>query len=216
MSNPATHKVVSGDTLSGLAKKYGTTVNELKSLNGLKSDLIKVGQILKLPVSKSETLSTIGNVNNKTSTDNSFVEILISDSRLVSRGSQFGHVAIDIDGTVYGRAVTAWDIDTRSNYLHRQQVKMNRDTWGYTLKISIDEKRKILSEIKRLHAENAKYNLLDNSCSSALVRAFAVTNILIVDPRWSMGAVLSPTDIMNALNKSALVIKKTTYPKSKP
>ncbi|ASK28465.1 hypothetical protein BG910_05365 [Neisseria chenwenguii] len=29
----------------GFGKKYGTTVTELKSLNNLKSDLIKVGQI---------------------------------------------------------------------------------------------------------------------------------------------------------------------------
>lgn len=48
MSKPTTHKVVSGDTLSALAKKYGTTVKELKDINGLKSDLIKVGQTLKL------------------------------------------------------------------------------------------------------------------------------------------------------------------------
>lgn len=40
---PVTHKVVSGDTLSGIAKKYGTTVEKIKSLNGLKSDLIKAG-----------------------------------------------------------------------------------------------------------------------------------------------------------------------------
>ena len=48
MSKPTTHKVVSGDTLSALAKRYGTTVKELKDINGLKSDLIKVGQTLKL------------------------------------------------------------------------------------------------------------------------------------------------------------------------
>lgn len=49
----STHKVVSGDTLYSLAKKYRTTVNELKSLNGLKSDLIKIGQTLKLPIAKN-------------------------------------------------------------------------------------------------------------------------------------------------------------------
>ena len=49
MSNP-THKVVSGDTLYSLAKKYKTTVDELKKLNGLTSDTIKLGAVLKLPV----------------------------------------------------------------------------------------------------------------------------------------------------------------------
>ncbi|MDO4907063.1 LysM peptidoglycan-binding domain-containing protein [Neisseria sp.] len=52
-----THKVVSGDTLSALAKKYGTTVAGLKSLNGLKSDLIKVGQVLKVSVSAHTVVS---------------------------------------------------------------------------------------------------------------------------------------------------------------
>ena len=43
------HKVVSGDTLSGIASKYGTTVQKLVSLNKLKSaNQIKVGQVIKL------------------------------------------------------------------------------------------------------------------------------------------------------------------------
>lgn len=43
-----THKVVSGDTLFSLAKKYGLTVSELKAINHLTTDIIKTGQILKL------------------------------------------------------------------------------------------------------------------------------------------------------------------------
>jgi LysM repeat protein len=44
-----TYKVKQGDTLSGIAKKYGTTVAKLKTKNGLKSDMIKIGQTLKIP-----------------------------------------------------------------------------------------------------------------------------------------------------------------------
>lgn len=47
-SATATHKVVKGDTLSKIGKKYGMTVKELKSLNKLKTDLIKIGQKLKV------------------------------------------------------------------------------------------------------------------------------------------------------------------------
>ena len=43
-----TYKVKSGDSLSNIAIKYNTTVSKLKSLNGLKSDLIRVGQTLKI------------------------------------------------------------------------------------------------------------------------------------------------------------------------
>lgn len=42
-------KVVKGDTLWGIAQKHGTTVDAIKKANALKSDVIKVGQTLKLP-----------------------------------------------------------------------------------------------------------------------------------------------------------------------
>lgn len=43
------YTVKSGDTLSGIARKYHTTVSKLKSRNGLNSDVIHVGQVLKIP-----------------------------------------------------------------------------------------------------------------------------------------------------------------------
>ena len=43
-----THTVVSGDTLWNIASRYGTTVTELRSLNGLTSDQIRLGQVLKI------------------------------------------------------------------------------------------------------------------------------------------------------------------------
>jgi len=48
--SPRTHKVRSGETLSGIAGRYGTSPSRLASLNGLsKRNLIRVGQVLKLP-----------------------------------------------------------------------------------------------------------------------------------------------------------------------
>lgn len=45
-----THVVKSGDTLSSIADAYGTTVDKLVSVNGIKNkNLIHVGQIIKLP-----------------------------------------------------------------------------------------------------------------------------------------------------------------------
>jgi N-acetylmuramoyl-L-alanine amidase/LysM repeat protein len=41
-----THKVVSGDTLWGLSREYNVSVAKLKSMNGLKSDVIGVGDVL--------------------------------------------------------------------------------------------------------------------------------------------------------------------------
>lgn len=41
--------VQSGDTLSVIAKAAGTTVSRLKQINGLSSDIIRIGQKLRLP-----------------------------------------------------------------------------------------------------------------------------------------------------------------------
>lgn len=43
-----THEVVPGDTLGELAKKYGTTVDLIKKSNNLGSDVIRVGQKLRV------------------------------------------------------------------------------------------------------------------------------------------------------------------------
>lgn len=44
-----------GDTLYSIANKYNTTVNEIKNLNNLNSNLLTVGQTLKLPKSENNT-----------------------------------------------------------------------------------------------------------------------------------------------------------------
>lgn len=43
------HKVASGDTLYSLSRRYGSSVAEIKRINGLSSDTIRVGQSLRLP-----------------------------------------------------------------------------------------------------------------------------------------------------------------------
>ena len=44
-----TYKVVSGDTLYSIANKLDTTVSELKQINNLSTNSLKIGQILKIP-----------------------------------------------------------------------------------------------------------------------------------------------------------------------
>ena len=43
------YTVRSGDTLWVLAQRYGTTVDAIKSLNGLTSNILNIGQVLKIP-----------------------------------------------------------------------------------------------------------------------------------------------------------------------
>ena len=43
------HKVKSGESLSVLAKRYNISMSKLKSINNLKSNVLKIGQTLKIP-----------------------------------------------------------------------------------------------------------------------------------------------------------------------
>lgn len=67
MATNKTHTVVKGDTLSAIAKKYGTTVNYLAKLNNIANvNLIYVGQVLKI----SETVTVTTSKPNTTSNAN--------------------------------------------------------------------------------------------------------------------------------------------------
>ena len=67
------YTVVAGDTLSGIAVKNGTTVTAIKNANNLTSDMIYIGQVLKVPtnvvvhtVASGETLYGIAKRYNTT------------------------------------------------------------------------------------------------------------------------------------------------------
>ncbi len=47
------YTVKAGDSLWLISRRYGTTVEALKRLNGLTSDLLNIGQVLKIPVSQN-------------------------------------------------------------------------------------------------------------------------------------------------------------------
>lgn len=70
-AEPTTYTVKKGDTLSKIAKEYGTTVNELVKLNGIKDpNLIRVGQVLKITGKVSEKyIVTCGLLNIRKNAD---------------------------------------------------------------------------------------------------------------------------------------------------
>ena len=44
-----TYKVKKGDTLLTIARQFGTTAANIKTLNGLTSSTLKIGQVMKIP-----------------------------------------------------------------------------------------------------------------------------------------------------------------------
>ncbi len=53
-----TYKVKSGDYLARIAANHGTTVKAVRSANNLRSDLIRIGQTLKIPSSSGQASSS--------------------------------------------------------------------------------------------------------------------------------------------------------------
>lgn len=75
MTDEETYIVKSGDTIYSIARTYNTTIDEIKSLNNLTSNLVSVGQSLKIPsqnittsyiIEKGDTLYSIANKFNTT------------------------------------------------------------------------------------------------------------------------------------------------------
>ena len=57
-NNYTSYTVVSGDTLYSIAKRFNTSVDKIKSLNNLTSNVLSIGQILKIPTSISNNYTS--------------------------------------------------------------------------------------------------------------------------------------------------------------
>lgn len=82
-ASASTYVVKKGDTLGQIAQKYNTTVNELKSLNNLSSDLILINQKLSIADSSKSTSSnttTSNQSSTKTSTAAKTYKVVSGDS----------------------------------------------------------------------------------------------------------------------------------------
>ena len=91
------HKVQRGETLSGIATKYRVTVSDIKRWNNLKSNMIYVGQKLKIysstPPSKTSSVTST-NTTNQTSSSSAktqnIVHVVKSGETLSGIASKYG------------------------------------------------------------------------------------------------------------------------------
>ncbi|ATH94870.1 peptidoglycan-binding protein [Bacillus glycinifermentans] len=129
-SSSATHKVVRGDSLWKISRSYNMTVNELKKLNGLKTDLIRIGQVLKVK-GTSSVKSTSGSTASKTTTSSK--KTVQSSSKLNT--SKLVSDARALIGTPYkwgGTTPSGFDCSGFIWYLLNKQTNVARtSTAGY-------------------------------------------------------------------------------------
>lgn len=91
LSASVTYVVKSGDTLSRIAERNGTTISKIKHLNQLKSDLIKVGQKIQLPdpqyYSYRNPIRHLVHQNKKVKVDRNKWEIIVVHHSATNRGN---------------------------------------------------------------------------------------------------------------------------------
>jgi hypothetical protein len=165
--------------------------------------------------------------------DSTTIEVIVSDSRLRSMGSQWGHVAIEIDGIVYSRAHEEYVKIDKHTYFYGGVVNLTngsirtggnlwRDNVGLVLRVSPAEKEKVKRDLerrvsvdgafKRAHPNASTYSLFDNSCSSNVADVLEMIGILAHDPRW-LPTPVTPAELDAVLEKSKRLAKKNYYAK---
>lgn len=98
-----THTVAKGDTLTSLAKKYNTSVESLKSANGLRNDTISLGQSLKIPSAKaaSQASATTPPAEPKKAEQSNAFEY---DNPLLKKEESYGYYTVAKGDNLYALA----------------------------------------------------------------------------------------------------------------
>jgi len=139
-----------------------------------------------------------------------FIEIHVAERFGFNPGSQFGHVAIEIDGIVYSRAPSKYHTEYYDDYLRRNASF--RSAVGLRLHVTMYEKLMIRSELERRVHDNHPYSALSNSCSSNVAEVLEMIGIAGRDPRY-FATPVTPAELRAAVMKSNRLTELRRYPK---
>lgn len=173
------------------------------------------GEILRL-VAKMKTTPHDDESVKSIKTDSTTIEVLIFDARMTSIGSQFGHVAIDIDGTIYSRSHSRYALIPNGKKYRESNLKF-RDFEGLVLRVSPKEKNKIKAELDRRVKIDNPYNIINNSCSTNIADVLESIGILAHDPRFQIDPsstnLVTPKEILIVVSRSKRMSKRNHYQK---
>ena len=186
------YTVQKGDSLYKIANKYGTTVNKLKELNNLTSNSLSIGQVLKLPDSKSDdsketniytvekgdslyqiankyntTVDELKKINNLTSNLLSIGQQLTLPTKKTEETTDYGYYIVQKGDSLY-------QIAKKYNITTDELKKLNNLTSnllsiGQQLKIPSQEEQYTLYTVKKgdsLYQIAKKYNTTINDIKS--------------------------------------------------
>lgn len=163
---------------------------------------------MELVATKKLTPSTDKSVKTVT-VQREYVEVIVSDSRIISKGSQWGHTAIFVNGKVYSRAHELYFTTSYDDYVKRNSY---RDSIGLKLWVSPKERETIQKELDRRVAINEPYSLFSNSCSSNVADVLELVGILAHDPRW-LPFPVPPAELLAVVGKSKRMVERIPHPK---
>jgi peptidoglycan DL-endopeptidase LytF len=126
------YTVIAGDSLSVISKKYNVPVDTIRKVNNLTTDVIKIGQILKVPT--NETQTRVSNTETKPVTDLTQSQLKTLGYDVVQASTGSGVVnAIKSFQVDYGLPVTGVaDIGTKTEIEHALvKKKLIPDTLKY-------------------------------------------------------------------------------------
>ena len=140
-----THKVVKGDTLSALAKKYGTTVNAIAKLINIKNvNLIYVGQVLTISGETASTASTSSGGSSSggssSGSSGSTTNTSATSTSSVANVTQFG-LQSDTDRTIF--AVWEWSRSNTDKYQAKWWYDTGDGVWFVGSDSEVKEKQSL-------------------------------------------------------------------------
>lgn len=180
-----TYTVQSGDTLYGISKQFGVSVDELKKINNLTSNTITKGEILKIPstvttidyvVKKGDSLYSIAKRYNTTVKDITRLNNLTSNSLTVG---QLLIIAIDDNATstpttykdyVVKKGDSLYSIANKNNITVDELKKINNLTSNM---LSIGQVLKLPTQDKV--EEIAMYTVQKGDSLYSIAKKFGIT-----------------------------------------